>query len=139
MLNIKGFSLIELMIVIAIIGILAAIAVPQYRTHIYKAKVSELLQATALAEAKVAETVGGTGAASLINACTTLNYSPSATNILASITVNADCVITTVSQPLGAGGTGSAVTITARPTLLSDGGISWNCTGAGQYGPANCQ
>ncbi len=57
----KGFTLIELMIVVAIIGILAAIALPAYQDYTVRAKVTEGLQMAASAKLAVAETAASKG------------------------------------------------------------------------------
>jgi len=59
----KGFTLIELMIVVAIIGILAAIAIPAYQDYTIRAQVSEGMTLAAAAKAAVAETFLNTGIA----------------------------------------------------------------------------
>jgi type IV pilus assembly protein PilA len=57
----KGFTLIELMIVVAIIGILAAIAIPAYQDYTIRAQVTEGLNLASAAKAAVSETYSSTG------------------------------------------------------------------------------
>ena len=62
----QGFTLIELMIVVAIIGILAAIAIPAYQDYTIRAQVSEGLNLAGAAKAAVAETWSSTGTAASV-------------------------------------------------------------------------
>ena len=134
----KGFTLIELMIVVAIIGILAAIALPAYQDYTIRSKVTEGLSLVGAAKTAVAETYASNGAYPADNATAGLAV---ATDIkgkyVTSVTV-ANGVITIVYQNTGP----MTGTIALTPTD-NNGSTSWTCKVSAntfnKYVPAECR
>ncbi len=123
----KGFTLIELMIVVAIIGILAAIAIPAYQDYTIRAQVSEGLSLASAAKAAVAETwlVRGTAPAGRPEAG--MNGVATDTNgkYVLSVDVAAGEVIITYGNAVNGAVVNDILVLT--PFQSADNSISWRC------------
>ncbi len=131
----KGFTLIELMIVVAIIGILAAVALPAYQDYTVRAKVTEVILAASAAKNSIAEF------ANTNNALPSSSYAveTQASKYVASVTWDGTRITATAQgiKPTDVDGN----TITLTPTLLANGQLNWGCAGTvvEKYRPSSCR
>ena len=133
----KGFTLIELMIVVAIIGILAAIALPAYQDYTVRSRVSELAVMASGMKATVGENIANLGSVTTGSCAGVTNIATATTNTASSTCDDGTGVIAITGTSAAKG-----VVLTYTPTQNSDGVITWRCTSSSdnfKYVPSECR
>lgn len=137
----QGFTLIELMIVVAIIGILAAVAIPSYQDYTARAQVSEAMSLTSALKTPLAEWYADNGsfpaAAASISDTLAGKYVQSI-----SIIAGGNTASVTVQATMRPSGVNANIASKTFQNATTDGAKTWNCSGGtidSKYRPGACK
>jgi len=133
----QGFTLIELMIVVAIIGILAAVALPAYQDYTLRAKVSEVMLAASSAKNNVAEYAQTNGGLPTTAQLTVENQ---ASTYVQKVEWVSPAIVATAQGTGNANIDGKTIVLNAA-YVAATGQVTWTCGGDidAKYRPASCK
>ena len=137
----QGFTLIELMIVVAILGFLATVALPAYQAYTDRTKISEILLVADSAKSSISDFYMSSGRVPMTVAQANINTDIAQSNYISAITFSTTATTATVAYTIQ--NTNATGDIALVGTVNPDG-LQWNCNSAAttvenRYLPMNCR